>query len=76
MFNIITFNKPTTNIQRGFGLFSLLDSLSFVRKGLTPTELFIVIDLNKKTYYSSAVNPTPAINIPANYRKLLITFEK
>ena len=71
MFNCITFNKPTTNIQRGFGLFSLLDSLGYSRKGLTPTDLFIVVDPNNKTYYSSAVNPTPAINIPANYSQLL-----
>ena len=76
MFNYITFNKPTENIQRGFGLFSLLDSLGYIRKGLTPSEPFIVIDPNKRTYYSSAVNPTPAINIPADYQKLLITFEK
>jgi hypothetical protein len=73
MSNYITFNKPTENIQRGFGLFSLLNSLGYIRKGLTPTEQFIVIDLDKRTYYSSTINPTPAINIPVDYKKMLIT---
>ncbi len=74
MSNIHTFNKPTSNIQRAFGLFSLLNNLGYTRKGLTPTELFIVIDSNTKTYYSSSVNPTPAINIPANYAEIVNKF--
>ena len=76
----LIFNKPKTNIQRAFGLFSQLEKKGFSRGTLNPTEQFIVINMTEKTYYSST-KETNAQDIPSDYhtlvnKKMLITFEK
>jgi hypothetical protein len=67
----LTFNKPTTNIQRAFGLFSLLQSKGYTRKRLNPSEPYIVIDSDKAEFYSSSTPVGDAIDIPADYPAMI-----
>ena len=76
----LIFNKPKTNIQRAFGLFAQLEKMGFSRGTLNPIEQFIVINISRKTYYSSP-KETDSQDIPSDYttlinKKMLITFEK
>ena len=74
--NTIAFNKPTTNIQRAFGLFALLEKLGYTRTNLNPSELYIVIDRSTKTYYSTAEKQVSSMDIPSNYQEIVNNFIK
>ena len=74
--NTITFNKPTANIQRAFGIFAQLEKLKYTRKNLNPSDKYFVIDRISKTYYSTGETQQTPIDIPSNYRELLTSFVK
>ena len=78
MSNYLIFRKPTSNIQRAFGLFAQLEKLGYSRGPLNPTESFIVISKRQKTFYSShqETQCTSATDIPANYNDTLTKFIK
>ena len=66
----LIFNKPKTNIQRAFGLFSKLEKQNFSRGPLNPTEPFIVINISEKIFYSSP-KEINALDIPSDYSTLI-----
>jgi len=78
MSNYLIFKKPTSNIQRAFGLFKQLQDLGYSKGPLNPSENFIVITKSKKSFRSSPQEKpcTTAIDIPANYSEIVNEFIK
>lgn len=74
---ILTFNKPSTNIQRAFGLFALLQKEGFEKGQLNPAEPFIIIKLDRqkgqKSFYSAATpeSGSSPVEIPTDYEAII-----
>lgn len=74
---VIIFNRPTTNIQRAFGLFNLLSSKGFTRGTLNPQHPYIRIERTSEgLLYFSIPNTqltkwmTP-LDITPNYAEII-----
>lgn len=77
MTTVLIVNRPTTNIQRAFGLFTLLDQSGFTRGRLNPQHPYIRIERTSEglLYYSipntQLTKWMEPIDLPSNYPTII-----